>query len=178
VTTLSLLFVVLLGAIVVLASLKPDAFRVTRVAHMEAPAEAVFARLVDLRQWQAWSPWAKRDPNAKNVYDGPESGVGSSLAWDGNAKVGAGKMTITECVRDESLRLKLEFLRPMQATNQASFELKPEGTGASVTWSMAGKRNFFAKLFLLVMDVDKMIGKDFEEGLANLKVLVEDAAQA
>ena len=174
-TILSLLFVALLGAIVVLASLKPDAFRVTRSATIAAPADAVFAHLVDFHRWNAWSPWAKRDPAAKNSFDGPDSGVGSSFAWAGNSKVGAGKMTIEECIRDESLRIRLEFERPMQAVNRASFELKPEGEATRVTWSMAGKNNFYAKLFSLVVDMDKMIGKDFEEGLGNLKALAEAA---
>lgn len=176
-TTFSLLLVALLGAIVVLASLKPEAFRVSRSQLVAAPAEAVFAHLVDFHQWNAWSPWAKRDPSAKNTFEGPESGVGSSFAWAGNSKIGAGKMTIEECVRDELLRIKLEFERPMKAVNRASFELKPQGEGTRVTWSMAGKNNFYAKLFSLVVDMDKMIGKDFEEGLANLKALAEAAAK-
>ncbi|MGA9600893.1 MAG: SRPBCC family protein [Methylocystis sp.] len=170
---LGLLIVAALGGVVALASLKPNSFSVSRSAVISAPAESVFARLVDFHAWKDWSPWARLDPNATESFEGPESGVGSSFAWSGNRKVGAGKMTILECVKDELLRLKLDFERPMRGTRAASFELKPEGDGTRVVWSMKGKNDFQAKLFSLFVDLDKLVGGDFENGLANLKALVE-----
>ena len=175
---LGLLIVAALGGVVALASLRPNAFSVSRSAVIDAPADSIFAKLADFRAWKDWSPWATLDPNAKKSFEGPESGVGSSFAWSGNRKVGAGKMTIVESVRDELLRLKLEFERPMRATNAASFELKPEGAGTRLTWTMKGKNDFQAKLFSLFVNCDKLIGGDFERGLANLKALVEDKSAA
>ncbi len=175
---LGLLIVAALGGVIALASLKPNVFSVSRSAVIEAPAESVFARLVDFHEWSAWSPWAKRDPSATTSFEGPESGVGASMAWSGNRKVGAGKMTILECVKDELLRLKLDFERPMRATNAASFELKPEGDATRVVWSMKGKNDFQAKLFSLFVNCEKLVGGDFEQGLANLKALVEEKPAA
>ncbi|HTO79706.1 MAG TPA: SRPBCC family protein [Methylocystis sp.] len=175
---LGLLIVVALGGVIALASLKPNVFSVSRSAVIDAPAESVFARLVDFHAWKDWSPWARLDPNAKESFEGPESGVGSSMAWSGNRKVGAGKMTILECVRDELLRLKLDFERPLRGTRAASFELRPEGDATRLTWTMNGRNDFQAKLFSLFVDLDKLIGGDFEQGLANLKALVEEKPAA
>jgi uncharacterized protein YndB with AHSA1/START domain len=173
-SSLALLIVLALGGVVALASLRPNTFSVSRSAVIQAPAESVFARLVDFHAWKDWSPWARLDPNATESFDGPQSGVGSSFAWSGNRKVGAGKMTILECVKDELLRIKLEFQRPMRTTNAASFELKPEGDATRLTWTMKGKNDFQAKLFSLFVNCDRLIGGDFEKGLANLKALVEE----
>jgi len=175
---LGLLIVAALGGVIALASLRPNTFSVSRSAVIAAPAESVFARLVDLHAWKEWSPWARLDPNATESFEGPESGVGSSFAWSGNRKVGAGKMTIMECVKDELLRLKLEFQRPMRATNAASFELKPEGDATRLVWTMKGKNDFQAKLFSLFVNCEKLVGSDFEKGLANLKALVEEKSAA
>ncbi len=175
-TTLLLLFVALLGGFVALAALRPDAFRVSRSAVINAPAQAIFAQIVDFRNWRAWSPWAERDRSAKNSFDGPNSGVGASFAWDVDSKVGAGKMTILECVRDERLRIRLEFLWPVRAVSMANFNLSPAQGGTQIVWSLEGKNNFFAKAFSLFVDCEKMTGKDFETGLANLRALVEAAA--
>jgi len=175
---LGLLIVAALGGVIALASLKPNTFSVSRSAVIDAPAEAVFARLVDFHAWKDWSPWARLDPDAKESFEGPESGVGSSMAWSGNRKVGAGRMTILECVKDELLRLKLDFERPMRATNAASFELKPEGGSTRLTWTMKGKNDFQAKLFSLFVNCEKLVGGDFEQGLANLKALVEEKPAA
>jgi uncharacterized protein YndB with AHSA1/START domain len=173
-SSLALLIVLVLGGVVALASLRPNSFSVSRSAVIQAPAESVFARLVDFHAWRDWSPWASLDPNATESFNGPQSGVGSSFAWSGNRKVGAGKMTILECVKDELLRLKLDFERPMRGTRAASFELKPEGDATRLTWTMKGKNDFQAKLFSLFVNCDRLIGGDFEKGLANLKALVEE----
>lgn len=172
-TTLLLLFVALLGGAMIIIALRPDRIHVSRSAVIDAPAEAVFPQIVDFHNWRAWSPWAERDPDAENIFEGPESGVGASFAWDGDAKAGAGKMTIVECVRDERLRIRIEFLRPMPALRTATFKFAPAGSGTQVAWSMEGKNNFFGKAFSLFLDCDKMIGRDFEKGLAQLKTLVE-----
>ncbi len=172
-TYVLLLILAALGGVIALASLRPEAFSVSRSAVIEAPASAVFEKVSDFKQWEAWSPWAKLDPNVKNSFEGPPAAVGSSFEWAGNAKVGAGKMTILECVRDEMLRIRLNFERPMKASNLATFALAPAGEGTKVTWSMSGKNSFVAKLFGLFVNVERMVGTDFEKGLNNLKALLE-----
>jgi hypothetical protein len=128
----------------------------------------------DLRKWEEWSPWAKIDPACRMSYDGPPAGgVGQIMAWDGNKQVGAGRMTITESRPAELVRFKLEFLRPFVATNTAEFTFVPKGEQTEVTWSMSGNKNFMFKAFGLISDMDKMVGKDFEKGLAQMKAVVE-----
>lgn len=151
---------------------RPDEFKVERATTVPAPPSAVFAKVNDLRAWEAWSPWAKLDPNAKSTYEGPAAGVGAIMRWSGNNKVGQGSMTIIESRPDEQVGFKLEFLRPFKATNTAVFTFQPAGNQTVVTWTMSGKNNLMGKIFGLVMDCDKMVGKDFEKGLANLKSVV------
>lgn len=165
-----LLFVIIAG--------QPDEFKVVRTANVAAPPENVFPRVNELKQWDAWSPWAKIDPNCKIVFEGPAAGSGASFTWSGNKKVGEGKMTITESTPSSLIRLRLEFLRPFKATNTAEFQFTSEGGQTLVTWSMTGKNNFPFKVFGLFMDCDTMVGKDFEKGLASLKSVVESAAKA
>jgi hypothetical protein len=152
---------------------RPDEFIVTRTARMAVSPAMVFAQVNDFHKWEAWSPWAKMDPNCKNTFSGAPAGKDAGFAWDGNKKVGAGRMTILESRSSDLIRIKLEFLKPFQANNTAEFTFKPEGNQTVVTWSMAGKNNFFIKAFGLFMDCDKMIGKDFEKGLAAMKSVVE-----
>jgi carbon monoxide dehydrogenase subunit G len=170
---LALTFIAII-LIVVIAG-RPDEFTVTRAANISAPPENVFPHVNDLHKWEAWSPWAKLDPNAKNSFEGAASGVGAAMSWDGNKKVGAGRMTIVESAPNNLIRIKLEFLKPFKATNTAEFTFKPDGNQTDVTWSMTGKNNFFFKAFGLFMDCDKMIGKDFEKGLASMKSVAEAA---
>jgi uncharacterized protein YndB with AHSA1/START domain len=160
----------------VVAALQPADFRITRSATIAAPAPVVFEQFNDLHKMNEWSPWAKMDPNAKNTFDGPPIGVGSSLAWAGNNQVGEGKMTITESQPGELIRMKLEFLKPFAATNTAEFTFKPEGDRTTVTWSMSGKNGFMAKAFGLLVNCDKMVGGQFEQGFANVKSVVEKPA--
>jgi uncharacterized protein YndB with AHSA1/START domain len=160
---------------VVLVSQQPSEFRVTRSLAMSAPASAVFAQVNDLHKWKAWSPWAKMDPNATETHEGPAAGTGSKMSWAGNMKVGEGSMTITESRPNELIRFKLEFLKPMAATNTAEFTFTPHGNQTLVTWSMSGHNNFIGKAMGLVMNCDKMVGGQFENGLANLKSIVETA---
>ncbi|HEY3899429.1 MAG TPA: SRPBCC family protein [Chthoniobacter sp.] len=164
--------VVLLVAFVIIVATRPSQFRVTRRGAIEAPPEVVFPQINNLHNWEAWSPWAKMDSTAKNSYDGPLEGVGSSFAWAGN-KSGAGRMTITESKPHELVRFRLEFLKPFKATNVAEFTILPEGGQTVVTWSMSGTNNFMAKAVGLFMDCDKMCGGFFEKGLADMKAIAE-----
>ena len=154
---------------------RPSDFRITRAARIAAPVDVVFENVNDLHKWEAWSPWAKLDPNAKSTFSGPVAGPGASMVWDGNNKVGAGKMTITDSHPGESLRMNLEFLRPFKAHNLAEFTFKAEGDQTIVTWSMAGKNNFICKAMGLFINCDKMVGGEFEKGLANLNSVTQQA---
>ena len=169
--------VIVIGLAVVVA-LQPASFRVTRTATIAAPAADVFAQVNDFHNWEAWSPWAKLDPTAKNTFEGPAAGTGAAFAWSGNSKVGEGRMTITESRPSELVRIKLEFVRPFAATNTAEFAFKPAGGGTAVTWSMYGHNNFIARAFCLFVSMDKALGGEFEKGLASMKSAAEAAAKS
>jgi uncharacterized protein YndB with AHSA1/START domain len=158
---------------VVVVSMRPSEFKYERSTLITAPPSTIFARVNDLHKWEDWSPWAKLDPNMKMTFDGPAAGAGAAYGWSGNNKVGEGRMTILESRPSELIRFKLEFLRPMKATNMADFTFRPEGRQTRVVWIMSGKCNFISKAFGLLVDCDKMIGKDFEKGLAQLKAIAE-----
>jgi hypothetical protein len=178
---LALVLLVLVAAVLVflaVASRQPATFRYERRATIGAPSAVVFGFINDLRRFQDWSPWAKLDPQCKVVFSGPPDGVGAAFSWEGNNKVGTGAMTCLVSRPAELLEFRLEFLRPMRATNTARFTLQPEGGGTLVVWVMEGKNNLMGKAFGLIVDCDKMIGKDFEKGLASLKALAEGAAKA
>ncbi len=160
---------------VIIVAMRPADFRVTRSATINAPPPAVFAQVNDLHNWQAWSPWAKLDPAVRNTFEGPSAGVGAIFRWAGNNKVGEGNMTITESRPNEFVSFKLVFLKPFANTTTAEFTFKPEGNQTTVTWSMFGKNGFMGKAFGLFVDSDKMIGGDFERGLAQLNSVLETA---
>jgi carbon monoxide dehydrogenase subunit G len=160
---------------VVIVALQPSDFRVTRSTTISAPAPAVFAQVNDFHKWDAWSPWAKLDPAMKKTYDGVPAGTGAIYSWSGNDQVGDGRMTLTESRPSDLIRIKLEFMKPFAATNTTEFNFKPEGNQTVVTWSMFGENNFMAKAFGLLMNMDKMVGGDFEKGLAQMKSVVEAA---
>ena len=166
----------LIVVFLIVVAFQPSAFRVVRTATIAAPPEAVFAQVNDFHKWEAWSPWAKMDPAMKQTYGGPPAGVGAVSEWAGNSQVGAGRMTITESRPAELVRIKLEFFRPFKGTNAAEFSFKPAGGQTEVTWSMSGDLNFFTKGFSLFMSMDKMIGRDFEKGLAAMKAVAEGQA--
>lgn len=168
---LSLAAIIVVFLIVV--ALRPADFRVTRSASITAPPAVVFGNVNDLHKWQEWSPWAKMDPAAKITYDGPMAGKGASFTWAGNNQVGEGTMTVIESRPNEQVQFKLDFKKPFEGTNLADFTFKPEGDQTVVTWSMSGKNNFLFKAVGLFMDCDKMIGGDFEKGLASLKSISE-----
>jgi polyketide cyclase/dehydrase/lipid transport protein len=168
---------ILVVGFLIVVSMQPDDFRISRSAKMSAPPSAVFTQVNDYHQWDAWSPWAKLDPNAKVTYEGPTSGEGAIFAWSGNDEVGVGRQTIVESRPDELVRIKLEFEKPFKATSTAEFTFKPEGDQTLVTWSMFGKNSFMCKAISLLMDCDKMVGSEFEKGLASMKAVVEAPTQ-
>jgi hypothetical protein len=160
------------GAVV---ALQPAEFSVVRTLTMAAPPQAVFAQVDDLRKWDAWNPWQKKDPGMKIVFTGPSSGPGASYSWSGNKEVGEGRLTITQSRPNELVLIKLEFVKPFQATNTAAFRFLTLDNQTAVTWSMQGHNNYFAKAFNLVMNMDKRIGREFENGLSDMKAVVEAA---
>jgi hypothetical protein len=165
---------VLVAAFAVVVATRPDKYHVERSTKIAAPADLIFAEVNDFQTFSAWSPWAKRDPAMTTTISTPSSGVGASYAWQGNKQVGKGKMTFTESTAPTHTRERLEFLEPFASVADVAFDIKPEGGSASsVTWSMDGKANFIGKAFGLFMSMDKAVGKDFEEGLGNLKRIVE-----
>ncbi|HVJ10478.1 MAG TPA: SRPBCC family protein [Burkholderiales bacterium] len=164
------------GVIVVfliLVALQPSDFKVERSATLRAPAPAAFAQVNDFQNWQAWSPWEKVDPALKRRYDGPKAGTGAVYAWQGNKDVGEGRMTITESRPGELVRIKLEFIKPFAAVNDTVFRFQPSGDGTTVTWTMSGQNNFVSKAMCLFVNMDRMVGGMFEQGLAQMKTVVE-----
>lgn len=160
--------VVVIVAFIAFVASRPDSFRVERSGQVNAAADIVFSLVNDLHQWARWSPFEKLDPNMKKTYEGPPSGPGAISGWSGNSKAGEGRITILESKPFEQISIKLDFFRPFKATNHASFVFTPSDVGTRVTWSMEGKCNFAMKVFHLVVNMDKMLGKDFQEGLDNL----------
>lgn len=154
-------------------ALQPADFRIARSARIAVPPGAVFAQVNDFHKWDAWSPWAKLDPNSTSKYEGPDAGEGAVFHWSGNDEVGEGKMTLVESKPDELIRIKLDFVKPMQSTSDVRFTFKPEGDQTEVTWEMTGTNGFIEKAFCLFMDMDKLVGGKFEEGLASLKGVAE-----
>ncbi len=167
--------VVLVLVFVIVVATRPADFRITRSTAIAAPAAVVFAQVNDLHKWDAWSPWAKLDPAMKQTHEGSPDGVGAIYSWAGNSEVGEGRMTITESRTNELIRIKLEFIKPFAAVNTTEFTFKPDGGQTIVTWDMTGKNNFMSKAFCLFMNMDKMVGGDFEKGLASLKQVAEAA---
>jgi hypothetical protein len=167
--------VVLVVVFVCIVALQPAHYRVERSATINAPAAVVFAQVNDFHKWNAWSPWAKLDPAMKQSFEGPQAGNGAIYTWAGNKDVGEGRMTITESHPSDLIKIKLEFIKPFAATNATDFTFKPQGNQTAVTWTMNGDNNFVGKAFSLFMNMDKMIGGDFEKGLAQMKSVAEAA---
>lgn len=162
-----------IGSFVALILLQPSEYRVTRTTIMSAPAPEIFAQIDDFHRWQAWSPWAKRDPAAKASFDGPASGKGAVFAWSGNNEVGEGRMTLTESRPGELVKIKTDFVKPFVGTSYSDFTLKPEGGGTAVSWSMFGENDFIGKAMCLFISMDKVLGGEMDKGLASIKQLVE-----
>jgi uncharacterized protein YndB with AHSA1/START domain len=164
---------VIIAAILVIAAFKPDTFRVQRAASIKAPPEKIFPLINDFERWVAWSPWEKMDPAMKRTRSGAPTGKGSVYAWEGNSKVGQGRMEITEASPPSKVVLKLDFVKPFEAHNVVQFTMVPKGEATEVTWDMQGPVPYMAKVIHVFLSMDSMVGKDFETGLANLKSIAE-----
>ena len=168
--------VVVVVLLLVIAS-RPASFHVERSGVVPAPPDVTFAQVNDFHAWAAWSPWAKLDPAMKTVFTGPNAGIGSVYFWSGE-KTGEGRMTLEKSELPSVIGIKLEFLKPFQAVNQTTFTFAAVPEGTKVTWAMDGVNNFMAKAMSLAMDMDKMVGPDFEKGLASLAVVAKADADA
>lgn len=169
----ALLVIAALAYVSILASKVPDQFVVQRVQTIKAPSETIFPHINDLHQWEAWSPYLKKDPGMKGEYSGAASGKGAVYAFEGNKEVGKGRVTITESMPSSRIAMRLDMIEPFSATNDVEFTLKPDGDSTQVSWSMSGKNNPLSKIMSVFFDMDRMIGKDFDAGLANLKSILE-----
>jgi hypothetical protein len=167
-----LLLVAAIATVLLLASTRPDTFKVQRSARLYAPPEKIVATLADFRAWEAWSPWEHLDPQMKRDYSGAATGKGAVYTWKGNSKVGEGRMQITD-VAPNRVGIDLDFLKPFPTSNKVEFDLQPKGEGTDVTWSMAGPLPFLAKIIHVFVNMDRMVGEQFETGLASLKSVVE-----
>jgi uncharacterized protein YndB with AHSA1/START domain len=170
---IGIVIVVVIAGVLILAATKPDTFRVQRAASIKAPPEKVFALINDFNRWGAWSPWEKKDPAMKRTFGATTSGKGATYAWEGNREVGQGRMEIAESVPPSKVALNLDFVKPFQAHNLVEFTLEPKGDTTNVTWAMQGDTPYFAKIIHVFINMDKIVGKDFEAGLTNLKAIAE-----
>jgi uncharacterized protein YndB with AHSA1/START domain len=164
--------IVAMAAILVVAATKPDTFRIQRAATIKAPPEKIFPLINDLHRHLSWSPFEK-DPAMKRSFNGAEIGKGQVYAWDGNRQVGAGRIEITEALPPSKVAMKLDMLRPLKASNDVEFTLVPNGDSTVVTWAMRGRQPYMAKLMSTLINCDKMVGGQFEQGLAKLKTVAE-----
>jgi hypothetical protein len=168
-----LVFAVAIVAVLVYAATRPDSFRIERSATIKAPPEKIASFINDFHRWTVWSPWEKIDPQLKRTYSGAESGKGAAYAWEGNNKVGSGRMEITESAVPSKIVLRLDFISPMEAHNTTEFTLQGGAQGTTVTWAMFGPSPYVSKLMGVFFNMDRMIGGQFEQGLANLKAASE-----
>ena len=162
-----------IAALLAYAATRPDTFRVQRSTTIQAPAAKVYPNLADFRNWSAWSPWEKRDPQMKRTMSAPSAGKGATYAWEGNSEVGSGRMQILDAQEAKRLGIKIDFLKPFEAHNDVEFTLQPKDGGTEVTWAMYGPAPFITKLMGVFVSMDAMVGKDFEAGLASLKAVAE-----
>jgi uncharacterized protein YndB with AHSA1/START domain len=174
-TKVLLALLIALAFVAVLISMQPATYRVVRNITIDVPPAAIYTQISDFHNWNAWSPWAKLDPNMKQTFDGPPAGVGAAYSWQGNKEAGEGRMAITEAVPGDRVAIDLQFLKPFPSTSTIRFTLRPEGTGTSVLWDMEGTTTFASKAIELFYGMDKMVGPDFERGLAQLKTVSEAA---
>lgn len=170
---ISLGLIVLIVVLIGLAAAQPDRFTVQRSIAIKAPPEKIVGYINDFHNWQAWSPWEKLDPKMQRTFEGAPSGKGAVYAWNGNDDVGQGRMEIIDNATPAKVGIQLEFIRPFASRNSTDFRLQPSGDGTQVSWTMSGPMPFISKLMSLFVSMDKMIGKDFEKGLAQLKAVAE-----
>ena len=170
---MGIIVAVVIAGVLIFATTKPDIFRVQRSASIKAPPEKVFALINDFKAWGAWSPWEKKDPAMKRTFGTTTAGKGATYAWDGNKDVGQGSMEITEATPSSRIALKLDFIKPFEGHNTVEFTLAAQGDTTNVSWVMQGPTPYFAKIIHVFINMDNMVGKDFEAGLANLKAAAE-----
>ncbi|PJI95384.1 uncharacterized protein YndB with AHSA1/START domain [Acidovorax sp. 69] len=174
--TIALVLLAALGLFLAFAATRPDSFRVERSRVISAPPERVYALVHDLRQFNTWNPYERKDPAAKGEYSATTTGPGARYAWQGD-KIGTGSMEIVEATAPVRVGMKLDFVAPFEAHNQVEFSLQPEAQGATrVTWAMHGPVPYVAKIAHLVFNMDRMVGQDFEDGLANLQAEAQKPA--
>ena len=176
--TIALIVALLIAAVLLFATTKPSTFSVQRSTTIKAPPEKIFAVVNDFHRWTDWSPWEKLDPQMKRTLGGAASGTGATYAWEGNSKAGAGRMEIIESAPPRKVGIQLDFIKPFEGHNLAVFTLTPEGDATKVDWVMTGPTPYISKLMQVFVSLDTMIGRDFAEGLANLKSLAEKQAPA
>jgi hypothetical protein len=169
----SIAFLAIVAGVLAYAATRPDSFRIERSAVIQAPPEKIYAQIIDLRAWAAWSPWEALDPAMKRSYSGPQSGKGAASAWEGNSKVGSGRMEVILADAPSKVAMKLDFFKPFEAHNGSEFTLVREGDATRVVWAMFGPSPFAARLMGLFFSMDRMVGGQFEQGLANLKAVAE-----
>ena len=170
--TIIIIIALLIATVLIYASTKPDTFRIERSTTIKASPEKISAYLTDFKQWAAWSPWEEKDPAMKRTYSGAATGKGAVYGWEGNKNVGTGRMEILD-VQPQKVTVKLDFLAPFEAHNTAEFTLQPQGDTTQVAWAMHGPANLMTKVVHVFMNMDKMVGPDFEAGLAKLKAAAE-----
>ena len=174
---IAIVLAIAIAIVLILAATKPDTFRVQRATTIKAPPEKIFPLINDFRQWGSWSPYENKDPAMKRSYSGAAAGKGAVYAWDGNKNVGSGRMEILDTTMPSKIVIKLDFFAPFEGHNTAEFTMLPQGDGTNpttqVNWLMHGPVPFMAKIMHVLMNIDRMVGKDFEAGLANLKQLTE-----
>lgn len=163
-----IVFALLIVGLLVAAAMQPDDFRYVRSTSVKASADVVYAQVIDFHRWEQWSPWAKLDPKQKVTFSGPAFGIGAMYEWAGNDQVGEGKMTITDAKQPEFVKLKLDFFKPMQAENQVEFTFKEASNSTTVAWTMTGKNHFISKIAGLFINMEELLGKDFDRGLADI----------
>jgi Polyketide cyclase / dehydrase and lipid transport len=168
-----LIVIVLVALVLIYGVSQPASFSVVREADFKAPPKTVFSQINDFHNWSAWSPWEKMDPNLQRNFSGPSSGVGAKYTWVGNKKVGQGNMEITNSVPSKGMQLDLNFIKPFQASNVTEFTLTPNGKGTHLKWEMRGHAPFVFRVMRLFFSMDKIVGTDFERGLANLRGIVD-----
>lgn len=155
------------------ATTQPDDFRISRSLVIKAPADKIYPLIADFKAWDAWSPWEHKDPNMKRTYSEPSGGQGATYAWEGNSEVGSGEMTMAEATSPSKVKLDMHFKAPFEARHVGEFTLVPEGDGTNVTWSMSGHAPLVSKVMCLFFSMDKMVGTEFEKGLADMKKKTE-----
>jgi hypothetical protein len=170
---IAIILAIAIAIVLLLALTKPNTFAVQRAISIKAPAEKIFALINDFHQWGTWSPYENKDPAMKRTYSGGNSGKGAVYAWDGNKNVGSGRMEILDTSVPSKIVIKLDFFKPFEGHNTAEFTMLPQGDATYLTWLMHGPAPFMSRLMQVFMNIDKMIGKDFEVGLANLKKITE-----